>query len=265
MEYTRSIRQAINVLWPSRIGAPMDDPKLRKVDKVRPPYQLGMFPKNVIIDVAKQIVYLLHTRGEARLEGSDWERIFATAINAEWKPSNVGLDDVRLDGCCWGAKTVKATHPATVSRVRLISGRNSLDYSYNANDPRQLPPGEVGNLVLRIWNARVESILKRFAHSRTVVLVKNNDLTELALFETETVRFDPERYRWSWNQRRNLEGSDEQGIHRFTWQPHGSQFTIVEDIPPTRRSFRLRKPPPMNLDDVLRGIGFDETWVEIIN
>lgn len=59
------------------------------------------------------------------LEGTDWEQIFARLIGARWKPSNVGLDDVLLEQTAWGAKTVKNDNPATASRVRLISGRNS--------------------------------------------------------------------------------------------------------------------------------------------
>lgn len=76
------------------------------------------------------MVYLLASKGKPILEGPEWESIFATCIGADWKPSNVGLDDVILGNIAWGAKTVKARNPAEQSKVRLISGRNSPVYSY---------------------------------------------------------------------------------------------------------------------------------------
>lgn len=243
----------------------MPNPRLRTVDKVQPPYSLGKFPSAAIYRIAAGIVYLLCTRCEPRLEGSDWERIFADGIKAEWKPSNVGLDDIRLGNCCWGAKTVKAARPAQAHRVRLISGRNSLDYSYNRSDSRGLSPEEIGKLVLGIWNERVSSVRQRFAHCRTVVLVKSDDLSECALFEYETLRYDPELYSWNWNKQNNLEGYDKNGDHRFTWQPHGAQFTVIEDIPSTRVAFKLHLPEQLSQEEVLKTIGFDESWVTIID
>jgi hypothetical protein len=49
----------------------------------------------------------LATKGRPSLEGEEWEKIFASSIGAEWKPSNIGLDDVVLGNTAWGAKTVK--------------------------------------------------------------------------------------------------------------------------------------------------------------
>jgi hypothetical protein len=63
------------------------------------------------------------------LEGSEWERIFAKAIDAEWKPSNVGLDDIIKGAFAWGAKTVKSNVPHQATSVRLIPGRNNPEYS----------------------------------------------------------------------------------------------------------------------------------------
>ena len=242
----------------------MEEPRLRTADKIKPPYPLGQFPKNVIVRVASSIVYQLYTRGEARLEGSDWEQIFAYAIDAEWKPSNIGLDDVQLDNCCWSAKTVKNTHPSKEKRIRLITGRNSLDYSYKQSDSRGLKPSEIGHRVLGIWNSRASSIRKRFAHCRTVVLIKSNDLSECALFEFETLRFETERYTWDWNKRGNLEGYDASGLHKFTWQPHGSQFTVIEDVPIDRLAFKIRLPEKQPREVTLDAIGFDDTWITIL-
>lgn len=69
-------------------------PRLRNVNKIPPPYPLGQFPSNFIVSVGREIVYLLCTKSETSLEGAEWERIFAKAIGAQWKPSAVGL-------CAW--------------------------------------------------------------------------------------------------------------------------------------------------------------------
>ncbi|MCX6358279.1 MAG: hypothetical protein NT029_00585 [Armatimonadetes bacterium] len=241
-----------------------NDPRLRTAERWSPPYRLNCFPEGTALAIGREIVYLLFTRGEARLEGSDWERIFADAIGARWEPSNVGLDDIKRDGCCWGAKTVKNANPHKASRVRLISGRNSLDYSFGDSDPRAMPVDTVGAKVLGIWNARVTDIRARYGHARTVVLVKSETLAECIVFEAELVKFEHVDYTWNWNNRGNLQGIDRQGVLRFTWQPSGSQFTIHEDVPPRRLAFRLRTPQAADKDQLLTAIGFDPSWVEIV-
>jgi hypothetical protein len=119
----------------------VDEPGLRTVEKVRPPFALGQFPSETVTNVAARIVYLLHTRGEACLEGRDWEHIFTDSIGADWTPSNIGLDDVRLGGCCWGAKTVKATKPAAVSRDREQDSRYTGCQASEVRDYRGARPG----------------------------------------------------------------------------------------------------------------------------
>lgn len=220
-------------------------------------------PKAAILSVARDIVFSLATRGDVGFEGPAWEKCFADAIGADWKPSNVGLDDVVLGNCCWGAKTVKSEKPFTQSTVRLISGRNSPDYSFDVDGVRALGPDKVGQMVLAIWNERVSAVRKRFKHVRTVVLLKGPGLLSCSIFEHETVRFEPERVRWRWNRKNNLEG-EIAGTHRFTWQPHGSQFTVIESVPTNRACFTVKAPPTLPADVkevVLRLLGFDETWV----
>jgi hypothetical protein len=204
---------------------------------------------------------MLATKGEPSLEGPEWEKIFAYAIGAEWKPSNIGLDDVQLKNCAWGAKTVKATNPWYAKNVRLICGRNSPVYSYGATSiGPDVPPEEIGQEVINIWNARVDSIRSKFAHARQVVLVKSNDLLRLTIFETELLRYACDQYRWSWNKNGNLEGH-KAGKHYFTWQPHGSQFTVKEDIPENKLCLELHKPESISLEESLKSIGFQESWV----
>ena len=238
-------------------------PKLRNADKIQPPYPLGNFPTNFINIIGREVVYLLCTKATPSLEGDEWERIFATAIGAEWKPSSIGLDDVILGNCAWSAKTVKGK--LSQKRVRLISGRNSPSYSFNEGIINQdADPVKIGSEVISIWNTRVEEIRSRFPHMRTVVLVKSDDLLTLRVFEVETKRYDAETYDWIWNKRGNLEGYKNQ-VHCFTWQPHGSQFTIVEPIPTNHIDFQLMRPQKLDMNQVLKAAGFDNSWISVLN
>ncbi len=238
-------------------------PKLRKVEKIVPPYPLNRFPQNFAHEIGKQIIYTLATKSEPSIEGSDWERIFANAIGADWKPSNVGLDDIILKNCAWGAKTLKDKSPWKQKKVRLISGRNSPVYSYGSTIDVSIEPTKLGGEILGIWNARVDSIRSKFEHARTVVLIKSQDLLNLTIFETELLRYDPVQVSWKWNKRGNLEGFIDQA-HHFTWQPHGSQFTIREDVPAQKLCLRLKAPEKVDEAQILEATGFDSSWIEIV-
>lgn len=50
----------------------------------------------------------------------------------------------------------------------------------------------------------------------------------------------------------------------FTWQPSGSQFTIIEDIPEDRMCIKVKKPERLNKDEVLTALHFDKSWYEIL-
>ncbi len=200
------------------------------------------------------------------LEGSDWEEIFACLIGAQWKPSNVGLDDIVLGQTAWGAKTVKNSNPASVLKIRLISGRNSPVYSFGDREVSECDPNILGEKILAIWNERVAGVRKLFKHVRTVVLIKSDSLLELAVFEFDTALYPPDGYRWRWNSRNNLEGfqktSDQ---HIFTWQPHGSQFTIIENVPENRLAIRIKQPPLLDREAILKTLNFDSSWVQILD
>jgi hypothetical protein len=101
-------------------------PRLRTVDKVKPPFPLNRFPKDFGKKIGREIIYILATKSPPDVAGSEWEQIFANCINATWKPSNIGLDDVVLENCAWSAKSVYNAKPDKVLRVRLISGRIRL-------------------------------------------------------------------------------------------------------------------------------------------
>jgi hypothetical protein len=243
----------------------MKEPRLRNVEKYKPPFPLNKFPKAFALDLGREVVYQLTSRAVATLEGGDWEQIFARLIGARWKPSNVGLDDVVLEQTAWGAKTVKNNNPVTAKRVRLISGRNSPVYSYGDRQISECDPSELGEKVIAIWNERVAAIKRDYRHLRTTVLVKSDDLLELCVFEYNTVMFDHSQYDWVWNKRNNLEGKAKSGAeHKFTWQPHGSQFTIIEDIPSDRLAIRIKQPPLLDREEVLKALKFDASWVQVI-
>jgi hypothetical protein len=242
----------------------MKPPRLRTVEKYTPPYPLNKFPEGFAVNLGRELIYHLASRS-CRLEGQDWEEIFARLIGATWKPSNVGLDDVVLQQCAWGTKTVKSNKPSQAGSVRLISGRNSPNFSYGVSDPRSVAPDELGAMILGIWNDRVAGVKKNYQHLRTVVLVKSDDLLETAVFEIPTLMCQPDAYKWQWNSRDNLEGEEgSSGRHIFTWQPHGAQFTIIENVPPDRLAIRIKQPPPLDQKAYLEAINFNSSWVQII-
>lgn len=243
----------------------MKEPKIRTVEKYKPPFPLNHFPSDFALNLGKEVIYLLASRGTPRLEGTDWEEVFARLIKAQWKPSNVGLDDIVLEQTAWGAKTVKNANPFTAKKVRLISGRNSPVYSFGDKEVSECEPNELGGKILAIWNERVAGIRKLYKHLRTVVLIKSDDLLEMSVFEFDTIMYSEADYYWQWNKSNNLEGFKKTTKeHVFTWQPHGSQFTIIEDVPTDRLSIRIKQPPTLNKDLILKALKFDNSWVQII-
>lgn len=243
----------------------MRSPRLRTVEKYRPPFPLNEFPSDFPLNIGREIVYLLATRVCPRFEGQDWEEVFARCIHGRWKPSNVGLDDILLEQTAWSAKTVKNSRPSRAKKIRLISGRNSPFYSFEVEQIFGGNPDDLGRQVLSIWNERVASIRAKYQHLRTVVMIKSEDLLEVAIFEFDTIMYLPDSFRWKWNVRKNLEGIDKNtGEHRFTWQPHGAQFTIVENVPKSRLALAIKEPPHLSREDVLGALHFDPSWITIL-
>jgi len=148
--------------------------------------------------------------------------------------------------------------------VRLISGRCSPDYSYGITDPHK-DVQKTGEAVLGIWNERINIATDHYSRVRTAILVRSNDLLTYRLFEEETQRYRTTDYHWQVNPNGNLLGLDHNGKTCFTWQPHGSQFTIHTEVPAEAIKFRIKRPPVLNKDDVLRSISFDESWISILN
>ncbi|EOL50137.1 hypothetical protein RV11_GL002275 [Enterococcus phoeniculicola] len=244
-------------------------PRLKSVNKVKPEYPLGMFPSAFVEKFCGNITYVHLTNQYPVITGDDWERIFADSINADWKPSNIGLDDIIMNQSAWGAKTVLSSSKTIFSTksVRLISGRNSPIYSYDEdNITKSADPFRLGEEVLGIWNERVSAIRQKYKFVRTCVLIRNKELTEFVLFEKDTVRYDSSEYDWVWNKRGNLNGLIKNTeIIKFTWQPHGSQFTIHENVPMNALKIRLNKVPTLiDKEKALDDLAFDNSWYNIV-
>lgn len=225
-------------------------------------YPLNVFPTDLITDIGSYLVYLIYI-GRKDISGSDWGDAFANAIKGKHLDSPVGIADVVFDKNCWSMKTVKATDPFASSSVRVISGRCSPDYSYGITDPHS-DIQRTGEAVLSIWNERVNIATDHYSRVRTGILIRSYDLLSYRLFEEETLRYRTTDYHWEVNTNGNLIGKDKNDKTCFTWQPHGSQFTIHTEVPETAVKFRIKQPPILKKEDVLKGINFDPSWVEIL-
>ena len=88
---------------------------------------------------------------------------------------------------------------------------------------------------------------------------------EFLVFEQETVRYNTRDYTWKVNRNGNLEGYEIGTTqHKFTWQPHGSQFTILYDVPLSSQKFKVKRPPVLDFEETMTQIGFDNSWVTIL-
>ena len=225
-------------------------------------YPLNVIPPEMITKMGGYLVYLLYI-GRKDITGSDWGDVFADSIGGTHLDSPVGIADVVFGKNCWSAKTVKIPDPFSASRVRLISGRCSPDYSYGITDPHK-DVQKTGEAVLNIWNERINIATDHYSNVRTAVLIRSYDCLSYRLFEEDTQRFRTTDYHWKVNSNGNLIGLDHNGRHCFTWQPHGAQFTIHTEVPESAIKFQIKRPPSISKQDVLKLVEFDESWVQII-
>ena len=229
----------------------------------RGPYSLGEFPESLAVELGRRIVHRLAV-GMADITGDDFGGIFASAISGTHRGKPLGIADVEWNGCAWSVKTVQDKKPFTQNRVRVISGRNSPNYSAEIPNPFA-DIQATGRAVLGIWNARVDEALQAHDDLRILVIVRNMDNLEFTIFEHEAVRFIPTEFSWALNKKRNFEAQNEMKEHCFTWQPHGSQFTIIHRVPNSAYRFRITKRPAMLEEKhVLQLVAFDPSWIEHI-
>lgn len=244
----------------------MQKPKLRDGKNVvqSDPYPLNEIPPSIVRGIGGYMAYLFYI-GRKDVKGEDWGDAFADAVGGTHLDSPIGIADVVLGNRCWSMKTVKATTPFNIKSVRLISGRCSPDYSYGITDPHK-DIQRTGDAVLGIWNERVNIAHDHYNQVRTSVLVRSDDFRSYVLFEEDAVRFRTSDYTWSVNKNGNLVGKDYEGRHRFTWQPHGSQFTIITEVPPHATRFMLKIPDvKLYKSEILEVLKFDDSWVTILD
>lgn len=243
----------------------MQRPKL-KDNRGKGPFELypiGQIPDEIIYEAAKWMAYHF-TIGKSDITGDDWADIFSKAVAGGHLAKPIGLADVIYEGMAWSAKTVKHTKPYEVNKVRVISGRCSPDYSYGINDPHE-DIEKTGMAVLSIWNERINLAKEFYEPLRTNVLIRDFNSLQFCLFEFETERYNVRDYKWSKNKNGNLEGYHvETGEHTFTWQPHGSQFTIIHKVPHSAQKFQINRPPVLDFEETMERIGFDQSWVQIL-
>ena len=113
----------------------MQRPRLRD-NRDRGPYELyplGQVPDDIIYNIAKWMTYYFSI-SRSDIDGADWGNIFASSIGGEHLGKPVGLADVIYEGMAWSVKSVKSSKPWEQKIVRLISGRNSIDYSTQAGN-----------------------------------------------------------------------------------------------------------------------------------
>lgn len=227
------------------------------------PWPLGEIPDRVLYGIGRQLVHRIAI-GHGDITGDDFGTIFAEAAGGEHLSRPVGVVDVVADGTAWSVKTVKTKYPENARRVRLISGRNSPDYSLGISNPRR-QPRQTGRAVLAVWNSRINASLDEYNELRVAVLIRNMERQEFVLFEQPAIQFPAGDYRWAFNEGGNLEGYDQAtGEHCFTWQPHGSQFTIIRPVPGSARRFSIaRQVPQVEPEHVLRLVRFNEEWIVI--
>lgn len=242
----------------------MKQPRLRDSHNlVSELYVINDIPVDIINKVGADIVYMLYT-GRHDLTGDDWGDIFAKAVEGCHFASPVGIVDVAKNKTAWSMKTVKSVNPFCSKSVRLISGRCSLDYSFGIENPHD-DIQKTGEAVLSIWNSRVDIALCHYPRVRVNVLIRNEDFTMFTLFEEYLEHFNLSDFEWVENSNSNLEGINKYTKKKqFVWQPHGSQFTILSPVPDDALKFKVRKPELLSQVVVLKTIGFDSSWIEIM-
>lgn len=228
------------------------------------PYPLGEFPPSVIGSCAEYLTYLLAV-GRTNISGDDWGDAFARAIEGVHLNRPLGIADVTWQGMAFSTKTVST--PKKIVRqgdkVSLISGRNSPTYSADISDPFT-DIQRTGETVLRIWNKRVQIASDHYRPLRTVVLQRNMTDLSFTMFEEPLLEFDPHDFEWHLNPKKNLQGFIRgTNIHRFTWQPHGSQFTIQARVPAEAVRFKLRRPPKPDIREILSAVDYHPSWVTV--
>jgi len=244
-----------------------DNPRLRGNPKaLRRQWHVGSIPDDVIHGIGEGLAHRLAV-GNKDITGDDFGDIFSRAVGGIHKQTPLGIADVIWNGCAWSLKTAqrKKPHAAVGQSVRLISGRNSPDFSFGIENPRE-DPEKTGAAVLSIWNARVDEAAQEHDDLRIVVLLRDMESRSFLLFEKQAKHFIKNEFYWKFNRNGNLQGYKKTSDgHCFTWQPSGGQFTVIREVPGSSRLFSINRDVPIvPADFVLDKIGFEKSWISIV-
>lgn len=229
------------------------------------PFPIGYRHEPTIYKIAKDLTYISYLPVD-NISGDLWGESFARAVGGRHLGSPIGHIDVVKSEYAWSVKTVKSKDPHGQKSVRIISGRNSPDYSHGITDVRA-DPAKTGQAVLEIWNERIDVGLSKYPIGyRSSILIRDMASMKFVYFEAQSSKYEPDDYEWSVNKRGNFEGiRREDGAHAFTWQPHGSQFTIIYQVPDYAVKFSIDKKTDLDLRKVMDdGIQFKKNWVTIL-
>lgn len=246
----------------------MPTPRIRTARRMGANYKCGRIPRQLVKSAATELAYIFATKSSFSVEGKEWEQIFARCVAGTWDRSNNKLEDVIKGQTAWSAKTVSATRKDIHSQeeVNLISGRNSTVFSFNAAITQGSPARDAGQYVLDIWNRRVQETKAAYKDFRTIVLVKGKapQLSHFALFEIPTTQYDANAYLYRWNGNGVLEivSADTEKV-KMKWQPTGSQFTIIETIPPETQFFYVDPPRQLTQRQVLDAVSFSNECIHL--
>lgn len=241
------------------------EPKLRGNQKRRnSPYPLGEIPPDIAVQIGKQIVHRIAV-GHTDITGDDFGGIFAKAIGGAHRGKPLGIADVTWGDCAWSVKTVQADFPFTAKSVRVISGRNDVNYSYGIQDS-YADIAATGEAVLKIWNGRVDESLNEHDDLRIFIMIRNMSTLEFTLMEMEAPRYVPSEYEWKVNKNKNFLGFDRhRNEHRFTSQSGGRQFTVIHHVPASAYRFRItHNPGVLDPVHVLRLAKYEDSWIEAV-
>ena len=234
-----------------------------KTEEAKSIHPLNQIPKDVIVKFFAHIVYLISV-GKDDLTGDDVSIAFAKAIKGEFRKTPNGLVDVFKDKYAWSIKTIKVDNISQTKRVRLISGRNNVLYSY-PDDYNLRNIKKTGQQVIEIWNERVNQVRSEYNDFRTLIVIRSDDLKDFIIFEEDTLRYEANNYSWERNSKRNFIATNKTtGKIVFTWQPNGAQFTIHKEVPINASKYVLQKPDILNEEKHLKDIGYNKDWVHFI-
>ena len=226
------------------------------------PYPLNEFSESIIQSLGKHLVHYLAV-GHPDVSGNDFASMFATSIGGNAYSKPLGIADVAWNGICWSVKTVKNKDPFGCKLVRLISGRNSPAYSAGIEDP-YIDIQATGRAVIEVYNARIDEAKKQHDEARLLVTIRDMVTRRFTIYEREIHKYPVNNFIWKLNKSRNFEAYEGER-HAFTWQNHGSQFTIKEKVPEGTTRFQIVKNVPiLEMHEIVDLIKFKPDWIEIL-